>query len=188
MPADLKSKWTTALLSGEFAQGSGRLRRGDKLCCLGVLCEIDDRIIRHDAPKVWLTDREQYEIEYCCEGCDGEYNPPADGPARETIPPEDYEYDYSLPSEYDPDELLSSAIPSYAMVELWAVDGRGPTDAWGCRIDEETEPELFAEVLEYASCTRDFDSDARYIDADLASLNDNGAPFSLIAKVIEAKF
>jgi hypothetical protein len=33
-------KWVAALRSGEFEQGNGALRRGDKFCCLGVACEL----------------------------------------------------------------------------------------------------------------------------------------------------
>lgn len=189
MPVDLKVKWIDALLSGEFAQGTGRLRRGDSFCCLGVLCEIDERITRHDAPKVMRTDREQYEVEYCCENCDGEYDAPEDGPAieREAVDPEGHEYDYSLDS--DPDQLLANALPSEAMVKLWS-NGTivKPYGVWECRISEETEFNLFTDVLRYTSYQRDYDSYERYIDADLASLNDAGAPFDLIARVIEAKF
>lgn len=36
----LKKKWLEALRGGQFKQGNGRLRSGDKYCCLGVLCEI----------------------------------------------------------------------------------------------------------------------------------------------------
>ena len=32
--------WVKALRSGEFAQGRGRLKRGDTYCCLGVACEL----------------------------------------------------------------------------------------------------------------------------------------------------
>ncbi len=41
MDAELKTKWVTALRSGEYKQGKARLRtQGDEFCCLGVLCEI----------------------------------------------------------------------------------------------------------------------------------------------------
>lgn len=36
-------KWVDALRSGEFKQGTGRLRTGDSYCCLGVACEIAKR-------------------------------------------------------------------------------------------------------------------------------------------------
>lgn len=40
MDAELKAKWIAALRSGEYKQGNGRLRDGDKYCCLGVLCDV----------------------------------------------------------------------------------------------------------------------------------------------------
>ena len=33
-------KWVKALRSGEFEQGTGYLRKGDKFCCLGVACAV----------------------------------------------------------------------------------------------------------------------------------------------------
>jgi len=33
-------KWVKALRSGEFKQGTGYLRKGDKFCCLGVACAV----------------------------------------------------------------------------------------------------------------------------------------------------
>jgi hypothetical protein len=41
MKTDVKALWLTALRSGEYEQGSQRLRRADNTyCCLGVLCDI----------------------------------------------------------------------------------------------------------------------------------------------------
>lgn len=40
MDLELKSKWTTALRSGDYKQGPGALRRGGKYCCLGVLHDV----------------------------------------------------------------------------------------------------------------------------------------------------
>jgi hypothetical protein len=37
----IKTKWINSLRSGEYKQGTGRLRRDDeKFCCLGVLCDL----------------------------------------------------------------------------------------------------------------------------------------------------
>lgn len=37
----LKEKWISALRSGQYKQGRGRLRNeDDHYCCLGVLCEV----------------------------------------------------------------------------------------------------------------------------------------------------
>lgn len=33
-------KWVEALRSGDYQQGTGHLRAGDKYCCLGVACEL----------------------------------------------------------------------------------------------------------------------------------------------------
>lgn len=52
MPAALKRKWLTALLSGVYKQGDGCLRlhaqqreaKGqEKWCCLGVLCDVSGK-------------------------------------------------------------------------------------------------------------------------------------------------
>jgi hypothetical protein len=40
MMNDNTRKWVKALRSGEFEQGRGRLRDGDRYCCLGVACEL----------------------------------------------------------------------------------------------------------------------------------------------------
>ena len=46
MNAETKAKWLVALRSGKYQQGQGYLRTGDKYCCLGVLCDIQE-------PKKW---------------------------------------------------------------------------------------------------------------------------------------
>lgn len=40
MNPEVKAKWIAALRSGDYVQGQGALRRGDKYCCLGVLCDL----------------------------------------------------------------------------------------------------------------------------------------------------
>lgn len=40
MDAKVKRLWLKALRSGKYKQGQGRLRRGSKFCCLGVLCDL----------------------------------------------------------------------------------------------------------------------------------------------------
>lgn len=41
MNPEIKAAWIAKLRSGEFEQGLGLLRdKDDKLCCLGVLCEL----------------------------------------------------------------------------------------------------------------------------------------------------
>ena len=38
--SEFKDKWLVALRSGDYKQGIGYLRKGDKYCCLGVAAEI----------------------------------------------------------------------------------------------------------------------------------------------------
>ena len=40
MNKNIKTKWLEALRSGEYQQAQRNLKRGDSLCCLGVLCDI----------------------------------------------------------------------------------------------------------------------------------------------------
>ena len=40
MNPQIKQKWVDALRSGEYQQTKGRLRKEDKFCCLGVLCDL----------------------------------------------------------------------------------------------------------------------------------------------------
>lgn len=40
MKAEQKLQWIAALLSGDYEQGQGRLRRKDDYCCLGVMCDV----------------------------------------------------------------------------------------------------------------------------------------------------
>lgn len=51
MKEDIKRRWIEALKSGEYEQGSGALRDGDTYCCLGVLCDLHDKM--HDRKKTW---------------------------------------------------------------------------------------------------------------------------------------
>ena len=41
MDKELAMKWVKALRSCGYRQGSGYLNRGQKYCCLGVLCEVE---------------------------------------------------------------------------------------------------------------------------------------------------
>jgi len=41
---EVKDKWVNALESGVYKKGTGRLKRGDKYCCIGVLIDIMDDI------------------------------------------------------------------------------------------------------------------------------------------------
>lgn len=40
MKAEIKEKWIAALESGEYEQGREYLHKGNKFCCLGVLCDL----------------------------------------------------------------------------------------------------------------------------------------------------
>lgn len=48
LPPKFKAKWLKALRSGEFEQGTRRLHKDGKYCCIGVACKVagysDDRI------------------------------------------------------------------------------------------------------------------------------------------------
>jgi hypothetical protein len=39
---ELKEAWIKALRSGEYKQGKRWLKKDDKFCCLGVLCDVID--------------------------------------------------------------------------------------------------------------------------------------------------
>lgn len=52
MNKKIKQKWVAALRSGDYKQGIGRLRLGDKFCCLGVLCDI---FIKETGQSEWIN-------------------------------------------------------------------------------------------------------------------------------------
>jgi hypothetical protein len=43
LPLDIKEKWLEALRSGKYNKGKESLLNDDKYCCLGVLCEVQER-------------------------------------------------------------------------------------------------------------------------------------------------
>jgi hypothetical protein len=43
MNQDIKREWVADLRSGEIHKGIGQLRRGDRMCVLGVLCNVHAR-------------------------------------------------------------------------------------------------------------------------------------------------
>jgi hypothetical protein len=47
LPLDIKEKWLEALRSGKYKKGKDCLLNDDKYCCLGVLCEIQERPKNH---------------------------------------------------------------------------------------------------------------------------------------------
>ena len=40
MKPEIKQRWVAALRSGHYKQGPSALRRDDRFCCLGVLCDL----------------------------------------------------------------------------------------------------------------------------------------------------
>ena len=60
LPVEFKDKWTWALRSGDYKQGSGYLRAGEGFCCLGVACDIQQG---RGAWKTLAGDMEIYETE-----------------------------------------------------------------------------------------------------------------------------
>jgi hypothetical protein len=40
LDSGVKARWVAALRSGKYEQGFGCLRRDDRYCCLGVLCDV----------------------------------------------------------------------------------------------------------------------------------------------------
>lgn len=52
---DLRTRWIAALRSGKYKQGVGCLRDStDRMCCLGVLCDLVD-------PNGWIDDGEEWQ-------------------------------------------------------------------------------------------------------------------------------
>ena len=54
MDIETKAKWTAALRSGVYEQGTGFLKSKDKFCCLGVLCDLND-------PKEWVDETYHFQ-------------------------------------------------------------------------------------------------------------------------------
>jgi hypothetical protein len=42
MDPELKARWIAVLRSGEYSQGTGKLKSKDGYCCLGVLCMLKE--------------------------------------------------------------------------------------------------------------------------------------------------
>ena len=40
----LQKKWVKTLRSGKYKQGKEALKKGEKYCCLGVLCDIEQKL------------------------------------------------------------------------------------------------------------------------------------------------
>ena len=61
------SKWVAALRSGEYGQARGRLREGNRFCCLGVACDV---YMKETGRGNWLN-ASKNENKTICQGDDG---------------------------------------------------------------------------------------------------------------------
>jgi hypothetical protein len=63
---EIMREWVTALRSGNYEQGRGRLRTDNQYCCLGVLCDIAVRngVIPQGALPIRSSDVEQVIYSY----------------------------------------------------------------------------------------------------------------------------
>lgn len=52
MKANIKERWLAALRSGDYKQGTDRLRIENTFCCLGVLCDLYAQETKTD----WIVD------------------------------------------------------------------------------------------------------------------------------------
>ena len=59
MNPDIKQKWIEALRSGKYEQGFSVLKKNNRYCCLGVLCELHSKITNRE----WIQgeDGESYD-------------------------------------------------------------------------------------------------------------------------------
>lgn len=61
MKEDIKKIWVDALRSGEYAQGDGRLYNGEDYCCLGVLCDIHNKMTKAG---IWTHNTDEDGIDW----------------------------------------------------------------------------------------------------------------------------
>lgn len=54
MNKEIKEKWVAALKSGDYEQGKYALRKNNKYCCLGVLCDIYSKEIGVEWEGQWI--------------------------------------------------------------------------------------------------------------------------------------
>lgn len=54
MRKSVKKKWVEALRSKKYKQGKNQLKRGDKFCCLGVLCDLYRKTRKRGKWKMYL--------------------------------------------------------------------------------------------------------------------------------------
>ncbi len=60
MKPGIKKRWINALLSGKYKQGKEILHRGQKFCCLGVLCDLYRKSTANTAKETWGGGTEPY--------------------------------------------------------------------------------------------------------------------------------
>ena len=60
MNKTVKNKWIEALRSGEYEQGICSLRKDNKYCCLGVLCDLYGK--ENDTPWVKYVSEEEFRF------------------------------------------------------------------------------------------------------------------------------
>lgn len=74
----LRERWIAALRGGQYVQGRRMLRKGDTFCCLGVLCDLYDKLgweTNEEKPR-WRSDEMgfsrhiSYEDSASCPGSD----------------------------------------------------------------------------------------------------------------------
>jgi len=64
MPQVIKDKWLEALRNGDYEQGKGTLKKDDKFCCLGVLCDIYQK---ETGKGEWLEQKNDEGHKYYCD-------------------------------------------------------------------------------------------------------------------------
>jgi len=64
MNQEIKARWVDALRSGDYEQGRGTLRRGDRFCCLGVLTDLAVGAGVLEDPELYGLDGTYYYEDY----------------------------------------------------------------------------------------------------------------------------
>lgn len=55
MNPEIRARWVAALRSGKYEQGTGRLYDGQKMCCLGMLCDV----LKDELGLQWAEERKR---------------------------------------------------------------------------------------------------------------------------------
>jgi hypothetical protein len=58
MRPEIKETWLNALSSGEYMKGTGKMRDGERYCCLGVLCDLYAKEHKSNFMDLFLTDQD----------------------------------------------------------------------------------------------------------------------------------